>query len=284
MPRYVTPFFALLATVVGTLHGQDTVRVVSGRVRDAKARKIAGVEVLDPGRRVIGTSDADGWFSVTLSLASQTIGFRRVGYRPAIFTLSKTPNPVDTVTVMLAEAPQILPDLTAEVKAWKPVRYAGTLKYDDVFRRRRLGLGTYISREEIDRIAAINTLEYLQGVPGVRVTVGPPGVAGASNIRITRCNGWGSKITVYVDGSRVVGGDATESPPPTAGQRKFDNGMERPVDVIEKLSRIAPSDIEMIEVFRGASQLPAEFHDDGCAAIAIWTRWNAPIEKRDTTR
>lgn len=43
---------------------------------------------------------------------------------------------------------------------------------------------------------------------------------------------------------------------------------------IEMLSRVNPSDIEMIEVFRGAGQIPGVFHWNGCAVVAIWTRWN----------
>lgn len=35
------------------------------------------------------------------------------------------------MTVFLVEAAQGLPDLEAEAKAWKPVRYAGATKYDD---------------------------------------------------------------------------------------------------------------------------------------------------------
>ena len=41
---------------------------------------------------------------------------------------------------------------------------------------------------------------------------------------------------------------------------------------VEMLERINPAAIEMIEVFRGASEIPAEFHWNGCAVIAIWTR------------
>lgn len=43
---------------------------------------------------------------------------------------------------------------------------------------------------------------------------------------------------------------------------------------VEMLSRVDPSDVEMIEVFRGASEIPGVFHWNGCAVVAIWTRWN----------
>ncbi len=42
--------------------------------------------------------------------------------------------------------------------------------------------------------------------------------------------------------------------------------------VAEMLDRIGPFQIELIDVYRGVSDLPAEFHDDNCAAIVIWTK------------
>jgi len=35
---------------------------------------------------------------------------------------------------------------------------------------------------------------------------------------------------------------------------------------------VLPSQIEMIEVYREPAEMPAEFLDDSCAVIAIWTR------------
>jgi hypothetical protein len=43
----------------------------------------------------------------------------------------------------------------------------------------------------------------------------------------------------------------------------------------ELLDRIKPSDIEMMEIFRGPSELPPEFNDGNCGAIAIWTRFGS---------
>lgn len=40
----------------------------------------------------------------------------------------------------------------------------------------------------------------------------------------------------------------------------------------EMLQRILPSQIEMIEVYVGPAQMPAEALGNSCAAIMIWTR------------
>lgn len=293
MVRFLT--LAVLLALPARVGAQEDTRLVAGRVRDHKARKIAGAEVLDAERRLLGTSDRDGWFSVRLPAEAQSITFRRIGYKPAAFAFPKGWGLTDTVSVILTEAAQVLADLEVEAKAWKPVRYAGTTKYDDLFRRQRVGLGWYLSRADLDRRPAIQTLELLQGIPGVRVTIGPPGLEWGNNIKITRCTGSSSKVNVYVDGARLIGAasapaqetyavDPNGSPFGPRGKGSAFGSGGTPRDVIEKLNRIPPSDIEMIEVYRGASQLPAEFHDDGCAAIVVWTRWNAPVETRDSSK
>ena len=43
-------------------------------------------------------------------------------------------------------------------------------------------------------------------------------------------------------------------------------------DMMHTLAAVNPTSIQAIEVYRGASQLPAEFLDDACAVIAIWTK------------
>ncbi|RMH14199.1 MAG: hypothetical protein D6701_11515, partial [Gemmatimonadetes bacterium] len=54
------------------------------------------------------------------------------------------------------------------------------------------------------------------------------------------------------------------------------NGVKRSTVSLERgdLDLIRPEDIEAIEVYRGASEVPAEFggSDAGCGAIVIWTR------------
>jgi len=138
--------------------------------------------------------------------------------------------------------------------ATKPLRYAGTTKYDEVFLRRKIGLGTLVTREDIDSRFGFHTYELLQTIPGVRIWNGPP-----KRIRFARCQEPGG-ITVFVDGVRQL----SDSSALGLGEEP----------AIETLSRINPSDIEMIEVFRGPSEIPGIYHWNGCAVIAIWMRWN----------
>jgi len=165
----------------------------------------------------------------------------------------------DTLLVQLETAPIQLSEVTVVGWATKPLRYAGTTKYDEVFLRHNLGLGTLVTREDIESRFGLHTYELLQNIRGVGIWNGPQNRFGL--VGCQEWGGWGG-VSVFIDGVLQMESDRTS----TSGL-----GEEPPV---EMLSRINPADIEMIEVYRGASEIPAVFHWNGCAVIAIWTKWN----------
>jgi hypothetical protein len=59
-------------------------------------------------------------------------------------------------------------------------------------------------------------------------------------------------VQVYIDGTRVT-------------NSKDDT-------VAEALRLVTPRDIEVMEVYSGVARLPAEFLEDACAVIVIWTK------------
>lgn len=223
---------------------------VVGRVYDHGGRLLAGVEVLVNGRELRATTDTAGLFTLTVTPADSTVGFRRIGYRPIQLNLRPLPPPEDTVPVELVPSPVELPEIQVFAPAAKPLRYAGTTKYDEVFLRKKLGLGTFLMRDDLDRRFVMSTPELLQGLPGIHVSTSGP----RSEVRIVRCPN-PADVSVFVNGTRLI---------PT----KFGNPL------IEMLERINPADLEMIEIYRGPSQIPGVYHWDGCAAIALWTKWN----------
>jgi hypothetical protein len=236
------------------------VRIV-GRVIDEMRRPVEGVEVIVNRLDVRAVTDSTGLFTLGASLDDSTIAFRRIGYRPLLLTLQPLPPTGDTILVRLAPSPVPLPEVIVSARPSKPLRYAGTTKYNEVFLRRRIGLGRLITREEIDQKAVIATHELLEGVSGIRIWNGPP-----KRIRFIRCEE-PDGIAVFFDGVRQI----TAATSPARGPRTFTVEDE---PVIEILSRINPSDVELIEVFQGASEIPGVYHWNGCAVIAIWTRWN----------
>ena len=240
-----------------------------GTVRDPDARPIPGVVVRAPEARTL--TDSLGRFVLRgLSGDSVRLELLGIGYRPLTLTVSIRASAAGLDLVMQLDR-TVLPEIRTTGRPTKPAKYLGTTKYDGFFQRQKLGLGTFISREQIERMNAFHTVEILRGLPGINVNIGN-GDPTDVDIRIPRCAGGSSRVTVWIDGQRLM---------PAGGQVGFDpeagSGLGHPgrdYQLAEMLSRITPTGIEMVEVYRGASQIPGVFHWDGCAAIAIWTRYN----------
>jgi hypothetical protein len=129
--------------------------------------------------------------------------------------------------------------------------------------RRRVGSGIYLTEDDIRKRSGTRTAELLQGLPGVTVSYNPPGASRGTGIRFARCQG---RIGVWIDGFKqrpdtfYRAGDYFE-------RAKVMSGM-----VADMLDRVAPQQIAGMEIYRGVSQIPAEFREDSCAAIVVWTK------------
>jgi len=260
---------------------RQQVRLI-GRVSDEAHRPVERVEVIVDRREVRAMTDGAGIFQLDVSPSDSTVGFRRIGYRPMLLTIHPLPPARDTILVELLSSAVQLPEVIISGSPSKPLRYAGTTKYDEVFLRRKVGLGTLITRGAIDAQFGVATHELLKGIPGIRIWNGPP-----KRIRFARCQEPGG-VSVFIDGVRQMIGASSAGVAvsanrgsgriPQAGAARASPGLApgltQDEPEIEMLSQINPADIEMIEVYRGASEIPGVFHWDGCAVIAVWTRWN----------
>jgi carboxypeptidase family protein/TonB-dependent receptor-like protein len=236
--------------------------VIEGRVLDPLGVPLAEAEVLWQPGQVSAFTKSDGSFSLVVPIRGEVVILvRRVGYSAQALRVDLARIGSWRGDIVLVPGSHKLPDLDVTVRNAKPARYAATDKYDDFFRRRRLAAGTFITREEIEKMNAFSTLEILRGIRGVYVNVGLPGDPHSADIRFTRCHDGNAKITVWIDGHMLQ-----------ETQEKSNQGRDASFKLAEMLSRITPTGIEAVEVYRGVSEIPGEFHWDGCAAIVIWTR------------
>ena len=237
-----------------------------GTVRDPDARPIGGVEIR--GAQTQTLPDSLGRFVLRgLSGDSVRLELRRIGYQALHRTISLRAPPGELQLVLHPDA-VVLPEIRTTARADKPARYLGTTKYDGFFQRQKLGQGTFITREQIERMNAFHTLEIFRGIPGIYVNVGNPGDPYSADIRLARCTGADAKVSVWIDGRLQIGGGFER------GNAGWPNPRALSAELAALLEQIAPAGIEMIEVYRGASQIPGVFHWDGCAVIAIWTPYN----------
>lgn len=261
----------LLVALPASLESQaDSVRsVISGRIVDLVGSPIKEAEIVWQTDKRSVFSDAEGAFRLSVPIRDVTVVLvRKPGYRGQALRMDLKGGSWSGNIVLIA-GPQQLPDVEVSARYAKPAEYAETDKYDDFFRRQKLGLGTFISREQIEKMNVFHTVEILRGIPGIFANVSDPSNPGTADIRMARCTEGQhlGKVMVYIDGQRLIDPwPDSKSSGGAYGQNTYNLAL--------KLQQIAPAAIEMVEIFRGPGQIPGEYHWDGCAVIAIWTRWN----------
>lgn len=120
--------------------------------------------------------------------------------------------------------------------------------YDRAERGGRSGFGTFITRDDVDRIRPLETTDLLRAAGGIRVVRGRPGRG-----RLLYMAG-GCVPAIYIDGAFI---------------NRWDTG-----DSLDDY--VSPNSIEGIEVYRGLGQV-GRFHDPrGCGLVLVWTRRGAP--------
>jgi hypothetical protein len=249
MPRLLALVVAMTAMVAASGSSQPRVAlgILRGQVTDSAFEPVRLAEIAILGTPLRVTADTLGLFRIDgVPVGVHPIVVRAIGWKPLFFMIRMEADQEQIVRVGLERAAQQLPDLVVEGgRRAKPPEYAFTNRYDDFFRRRVVRSGTFRTRGDVWFQSAFNTVDLLKAIPGVNVrrSGAVPAVEFAS------CGASGGQVSVWIDGARVNTRDHNEA-----------------------LSYLRPTDIEMIEVYRRAGQIPGEFMGDSCAAVVIWTR------------
>ena len=271
-----TPLIVLVLVGAGAaiaaarpLHAQvDTTQVmISGTVVDSDRKPLEGVEVRLVGDSVRHFTSAAGTFRLYATRgAEHLLQLRRPGYNAQLLKVSGD----WSGTVLMLPGAFVLPEIQVNAHNAKPAEYAYTNKYDDFFRRKRQGLGEFITRDEIEKRLAFQTTEIFEGRPGIKVSIQRD--RGLASVIFVRCNEYPPKINVYVDGHKLVPVHGGNQGSGDSMWGRINKDPEVAASTGEMLARVNPRDIEQIEIFRGPGELPPEFNDGNCGAIVIWTR------------
>ncbi|MFN0178088.1 MAG: carboxypeptidase regulatory-like domain-containing protein [Gemmatimonadales bacterium] len=256
------------------LHGQDSTGQVRGVVTGTLGDPVEGAEIRLVGTGHSATTDANGWFAIRgLAKGDYIAEVRRIGFKAQRLGASVEGDEIKEVKIILERGAYELPEVAVTVRQLKPIEYGWTSRYDDFFRRKHVGLGAFIMREQIDRRGAGRTPSLLTGIRGVRLKFRHPGVSG-TDVEIIGC----SRVSVWIDGQKQRYADVP-LPARVSGPKVNFGGLRHAMKednsgaiTASHLERVLPSQIEMIEVYRGPAEMPAEYIDDSCAAIAVWTR------------
>jgi hypothetical protein len=204
--------------------------------------KQAAVSIVD--LRLLTRTDERGRFALLhLPAGKIELTVRRLGYEPKRLPIVITATITDSMVVWLAAQPAVLSTITTSVAERR--RRQGI---EDFHARRARGVGTYITREDIEHRHFGLPSDMLRNTPGirfVRLSGGGRGVRFPTT-SITRRD---CAPMIWIDGQKAPGLEIDDLP---------------------------LTDIEGIELYSGPSTTPLQFSQSSasstCGALVVWTR------------
>jgi hypothetical protein len=217
---------------------QGAAAIVAQIVDLVTQRPIAGAElVLAGGRRSTTTDSAGQGEFPGLSAGVHILQARAVGYAPGSSMMELKPAEVHHVRIALKPLAYDLPPVVVPGEQPEFPR-----RFTDFEHRRERRMGTFITREDIERRNPRSLADLLQSVRGIREVC-----SGVYDCSITMARSPNCPPTYFVDGRESSVFPAGTTP---------------------------TKDIYGIEIYLGPSETPAEFlgAGSGCGVIAIWTK------------
>jgi len=222
----------------------DQASIVVAFVTDTAGRPLEGADVQVVGTSLRGSTDVSGRVALlAVPPGKAVLRVRHLGFAELTIPISVTPGTLADGRYKMKSVATELRKVVVRASELKPERYAKTGRFDDFYRRRAEGNGTFLTREDIDARQAQKPEDLIRMVTGVRIRY-----RGMTPfIQFLRCE----QVNVYIDGIRSH-------------------------DAFRDYFALSPLDIEAIEVYHGMATVPPEFspQPNDCAAIVVWTRWH----------
>jgi hypothetical protein len=275
------------------------------QVTDAEGRPIPGARARVVGHRFF-VGDQNGTVVLdSLPGGSQTLEVRALGFVPVTREVHLAAGEAAPDTIALTSVKSLLD--TVHVHAGRVYSVDAT----GFELRRKTGIGSYITRAEVERFQPLSLSSLLQTRSGVAVLdnrMGEP--------RVQMAAPWGGYCTptVWVDGDLVVhpagpeAGALLASPsgPPAAGSSASGGAAATSTATLNAISSagggggtsgasppepaglaeldwlVSPDEIEGVEIYRRPMEIPAQFVVGGyagCGALVIWTRWRTALPR-----
>ncbi|HEV2145796.1 MAG TPA: carboxypeptidase regulatory-like domain-containing protein [Longimicrobiaceae bacterium] len=240
---------ALCALGGGAVHAraqEGTSALLVTAASQASGSPVMGARVTVVGTGISGTTDTRGTLRmVGVPSGVQTVEVRRLGYATRLKLVSLEPGRSAALDFSLEV--EAIPVAAIRVEAKARDWGAEYLEAAGFARRRRIGLGSFITRADLERRNPTFLSDALRTVPGIHFQ--PNGIRGDAYVTMVRSSGGPPcPIQYYVDGTLIGPGF--------------------------NIDEIRATDVQGLEVYRGASQVPPEFNrrTAACGVIAVWTR------------
>jgi len=197
-------------------------------------------------------TDSLGAYRISAAAGAYRVRITRIGYAP--FETANVILQTDSIIsrdVFLKPEPASLPSVDITEKPVVAATPANPHKFDLFLERRSRGFGFFLTHDEIRAKSVYKVQQLLQSISGIKVRQDRL----AWKLQSQHCSGKGIPGTgddesrrplIFIDGHLTKG--------------------------VEELDLIDPSQIEGLEVYQGAGELPAEAIGQACFAIFIWLR------------
>lgn len=229
---------------VGGAAQQETGALVVSVLSRETGEPLEGATVAVAGTRIAAATNAAGVLRLAgVPLGTQTVEVRRLGYAPRLRLVHLRPGRAVAATFSM----EVQPIAVAEIRVRGERASAHDYLRESGFERRRAaGLGSFVTRREIEEARPRFLSDVLRRVPGL--VFYPNNVRGDAYVAVARNGGAPCPIQYYVDG-QIIG-----------------HGFNA--------DEVVADDVEGVEIYRGAAQVPAEFNRRAarCGVIVIWTR------------
>lgn len=237
----LTALAGFVLLFVSPAAGQERLGVIVGVVRDSVGLEVSAAEVVLQGTSQRMLSDERGAFRFArVASGEATIGIRRLGFRPATATVTVAAGAEVRVNVQLIPVPTQLPVVEVRSRA-----QSFDSRLEGFHTRREKGVGSFVTRERLERVHSYRFTDILRELPGVRIRSVR---GGGSNIQMRGANCF---PLVFIDGFPAAAGTVD-------------------LDMIDLAT------VEGIEVYHGLATIPPEFVSvrggERCGVVAIWSR------------
>ena len=235
--------------VVSSMPGQQG--TIDGLVSDTSMAPLHAAFVSIVGTPIRVGTGPNGRFRITkLRPGQYLLIVKRVGYRPTSGVVDVPASDTVRLSYTLEPIVTTLPTVTVSEKPF-------SIRMGEFLARRKLGMGEFMTQEEIEAKNTVYSTELLRSFKSINVS---PNRA--------------SVLTEWYALSRREGAN------PSLGACPMTVYLDNvPLPTPFNLDRLpSPKDLGAIEVYSGPSTIPPQFAglDRGCGVILVWTRDGSP--------
>lgn len=253
----------------GPLHAQQPTTALAIRVVDPSNAPVARARLELVGTRFSGVSSDSGWVRLQgLPVGPALLRVTRIGYAPLESTVALPAGATFEADVELAPATVPVRGVTARSATQTP-----GLATTGFYRRKEIGFGAFLTDEDIVRSRATRTSDLFRRIAGVRVVPAPRNGHRLQTVRYgVSLSQNQTKGAFTTPTSR---NDATGPESRACFMTTIIDGV--PVN-LEDIDQVRLESIGAVEVYRGPSEVPAEFNQTGsvCGVVVMWTRMANP--------